>query len=303
MSRNRHRPPDPRPQKGQSAAGGNSPPGKEREYRSIVHAIQSLTKEVGADGKKNDTYRNKSLFWNKATAGLVAVYTLFTAGLLVLGKCSVDATRESFAAVQRAFIVVSGLKEETVRDDAGKVTGYRFSPIIRNSGNTPAKAVEWITINPFSAIWLPQYRQFSRAPAPIDPDEIFHHPEHMIEINHTILGPRDDIPTLPEFAIDAKRFQDILGGRIGRFYFGVIHYRDTFSDEGRVTMYCYTLNNLVDDKDGLELSGPIVTGAIKARPFVNLCSHWNCADNECAKDRQSYDDEISKARQNAPAKQ
>lgn len=208
-------------------------------------------------------------------------------------KAADRTTRKSFTEVQRAFIVVSGLQDENVKDANGKITAIKFTPIIRNSGNTPAKEVTWVTLDPFNVIHSLHFREFQFAANPIDPDSFLETPEDIAPVGRAILGPHDTLPLLPEFPINDRTFQMIVGGRISKFYFGTIHYLDLFSAKERTTKYCYTINSFMTGGDGIELTGPAIK-VPAARPFPVLCPHWNCADDQCTADKQRYEEETER---------
>ena len=93
-----------------------------------------------------------------------------------------------------------------------------------------------------------------------------------------VVGPKDGI-TIPYF--DYKRIEDHLNDPSLQFYFyGEIRYNDVFPDTLlHVTKFCF--------KIALISTPPDRVGAI------DLCSHWNCADEECHADKARYDKELS----------
>jgi hypothetical protein len=246
--------------------------------------------------KQQTIWRRVSHYFREHAVALaslvVALASLVFSGLAVLNaRKQADIAEKGLVDVQRAFIVVSGLKEEPVRIN-DKITGFKFTPIIRNSGNTPAKQVRWVTLDPFNAVFIPQFREFCRDENPMDPDQILNQPEKSpaIHVGRGILGPQDALLLAPEFTIDNRAFQDILDGqRLGKFYFGAIRYFDQFSKNERVTKYCYTISSF-SDADGFEATGPGLK-APSVHPFPAVCKHWNCADEDCDSDKKRYDEE------------
>jgi hypothetical protein len=277
-----------------AGGGGNKPTS---DYADIVKSIEALGGKYKAAQKSQSDHNQKTLFWNRLTGWGVIVYTGLTFFIMlasmfgaIYSRQQASSAEKSVVAVQRAFIVVSGLKEEAVHTN-DKVTGFKFTPIIRNSGNTPAKQVRWATLDPFNVGFSPQFRQFAGEDNPVDPDQFFNQPEKisLIQIGRGILGPQDTLLLAPEFPIDDRAFQSIISGRLDRFYFGAIRYFDQFSEKERVTKYCYTINNF-SSGDGFEASGPGVK-APAVHPFPVLCQHWNCADEDCAADKKRYEEE------------
>jgi hypothetical protein len=60
------------------------------------------------------------------------------------------------------------------------------------------------------------------------------------------------------------------------FIYGIAVYDDIFQQAAHVTKYCYEVIGLV--------------GADET-PSIAACSHWNCADEECERDKKAYDSE------------
>jgi hypothetical protein len=240
---------------------------------------------------------NRNVAALSAIAGGAAVLAaLFAGGAYVEARRQANAAEQSVVAVQRAFIVVSGLKEEIVREK-DKVVGVNFTPIIRNSGNTPAKQIRWVTLDPFNVTQTSQIREFFRDPNPTDPDDFIQRPDNppAVSISRGILGPHDDLLMGPALPLNERTFQYVLTNRIGRFYFGAIRYFDLFSNKERVTKYCYAVNSFVSGQDGFDLNGPVTVPNV--RPFPTLCAHWNCADEDCEADKQRYEEEKRQAPQ------
>jgi hypothetical protein len=59
----------------------------------------------------------------------------------------------ALTAVQRAFITVSELKQEPKFDKDGKVIAWRFTPVIKNTGNTDAEMVTFAAASPMQE-WI-----------------------------------------------------------------------------------------------------------------------------------------------------
>lgn len=223
MRRNRRtRSSDPPHAKNGGTADGNQPPNSNREYRAITAAIKSISQTLvdnhKTDDDQNSTYQSKALFWNRGTFWVVIVYTVLTSMLVILNKCGLD-TSKSFMGVQRAFVVISGMKQEVNRDANGKTVSFIFTPVIRNSGNTPTKDMEFVAISPFDEVRGNGYDP--NAALPPDPVEQFNNPVFEYDRGKYVLGPQDILPPLIKtFSIDSSAFADIIGGRIGSFFYG-----------------------------------------------------------------------------------
>jgi len=99
-------------------------------------------------------------------------------------KRSADIANESLVAVQRAFINVSELKQEAVSDKDGVIKFWRVTPVIKNTGNTPAEGVSIVVVTP-GVEWIVRPQQFTRQAysllsakigAPRDPGEFIADP-------------------------------------------------------------------------------------------------------------------------------
>src|SRR4051794_998241 len=106
MARRRH-PGPPSVKGGDNPQGSNTPP---REYRGIVHSIDSLTKEISSSNQKNDTYQSDSLWWTKRTAIAVGVYTLLTIGILAASIQQGCVARDTEIVANRAFVISNSIR-------------------------------------------------------------------------------------------------------------------------------------------------------------------------------------------------
>jgi hypothetical protein len=223
-------------------------------------------------------------------ASQVLVY-LRQAGIMDKQAEISDAANKLTSSIQRAFIVVDELRQEPVTDREGKMITWRFTPVIQNSGSTPAKSVTFVTLTPkndweFIETDL-EYRMSSwRLGAPSDLDEnLASAPagtDLLYIITNTVLGPHGTI--LPLFGAeeisvqDADQMQYNRHG-LGRFFYGNIRYIDMF-DVPHITKYCFTTDGWA-----------AIRG--EAKPIPRLCRHWNCVDEECKKDKEKYDREAA----------
>ena len=206
-----------------------------------------------------------------------------------------ETTREAFTAVQRAFVNVSELKIEKGKILPGppgnpgtsEESAWWFTPMIQNTGNTPTKDMHFLPI-----AWCAP--GFSLAPAqafgceatplpPTDPDNF------VLErsTGHAVLGPHSLIPIggvgtpVPTIEVRLGIAQRTTGGEW--FVFGVIHYNDIFPHtREHVTKYFCSI-----DANNFSFG--------KIKPAYGLCKHWNCADDECPKDKEDYEAELQKA--------
>lgn len=182
-------------------------------------------------------------------------------------------TRESFTAVQRAFVIVDGLKiNQSVA--ANGETYYGFVPIIKNTGNTPTRnlvytgALAGIIQNPNKR---PEFGNVELPPIPTDPAAIFYvisDKDHPI----AIIGPQSVLePPLDGAAISRKLFEKakLIWTNPVMVVSGALMYNDALSSEqNHITKYCYIIN-----------------GDMKS---YSVCGNWNCADDECLRDAKAY---------------
>jgi hypothetical protein len=196
----------------------------------------------------------------------------------------------------RARIVVSGMATDLEKDEHGNVASISFAPIIINSGNTPTKGMSFVTINPASDILLRRvhHQHQTISDSPDDPMSFFDVAEARPQ--NYVLGPHLALPrVLPSLKLDRQMFEEIIGGKLGRYYYGAIKYHDIFNPEiEHVTKYCFAVNNFITSPNGMALQGP--AGNAKVIPFYTNCPHWNCADDECEWDRHRYDEEVAASR-------
>ena len=181
-------------------------------------------------------------------------------------------------AAQRAFVVVDGMKVVSRQGDDKEF--WDFVPEVKNSGMTSTKNLNYSNVG-IHCMKLPNGKDII-FPEGEDPARIFYAPgvQDSGAYTRAIIGPqsklRDDsmIGTISKnnFATLQQAFG--CSDRIAAS--GVFIYRDTLPDTARhITKYCY-------------ISEP---GA----DFLALCDHWNCADDECKTDAESYNKGVERA--------
>jgi hypothetical protein len=205
-------------------------------------------------------------------------------------------------AIQRAFITVSELRREPIVDQAG--TSWRYTPAIENSGNTPTDTFSMVAVTPFNQFVVRSTEQLiamrrnessgvSRNEdeqliewnigAPPDPDRIFDWPPDQGAQKRTFLitqvvGPKATIyPFTASAEIGVKNAVDAMSGKLGRFFYGSVHYTDIFGD-AHITKYCFRIDGIFMRKLG------------EGEPTVSPCQHWNCTDQACNKDKAAYEE-------------
>lgn len=212
--------------------------------------------------------------------------------LIKTAQDSADIAREALVAVQRAFINVSELKQESIVGNDGSIKSWHLTPVIKNTGNTPAYNVSIVVISPlYEWILVPQqfntqkYFKLSwKVQAPRDPDDL---------IGQKLGGPnfsRSNFSLGPQGTLSASSLtQDITTqnsldaatGKIGRFIYGSIRYFDAFKAP-HVSKFCFRI-------DGFQMR----PGSFE--PLQDLCAHWNCSDESCQKDKENYEADVAMA--------
>jgi hypothetical protein len=220
--------------------------------------------------------------WEPERLTALSTFAIFLATAAVVGvgwaqwealKRTDETTRESFTAVQRAFVFG---KELLVKYDTEVMSYWRFAILVTNSGNTPTKGMEYVTIS-------------DRA-TPLDPEEAFvTTPKYVYGVppsliqrrSGDLLGPHDEFVLIgSETGVPAGSIAKMAEARENYYVRGVIHYRDVFKETvEHITKFCFAA---IPYKSGQE-----------TKVSVQRCLYWNCADDDCKDDRERYDHDLS----------
>jgi hypothetical protein len=227
------------------------------------------------------TVTRQLVIWTR----VIAAVGVFSFGAAVLQWRALlrtdETTRESFSAVQRAFVTVTKLTFQPTRNADGRIVSWMFKPEIINSGGTPTKDMQYVSIGTDGPTkptegWSSPYPNVKFPEGPTDPDNVFNRPRFR-HLPHAVLGPHATMT----IALGGSGIGiDILRKNIDegwRFYeYGVIHYNDIFpGSDPHVTKYCFEIGTIRDAMGEIE-------------PTSGLCPHWNCADDECRTDRNAW---------------
>jgi hypothetical protein len=198
-----------------------------------------------------------------------------------------------YELTNRATVTVAGMKMVTESDPAGRISNVSFIPIIKNTGHTPTRNLEFVMVDPWyeGVFGIPSERGVPRDPArdlPRDPSFLLSFKNELFDVlgRQTYpLGPDTELPpALPPTKIGSELFGKIRGGQFGHFYYGIVRYNDVFdSSTIHITKYCFSINNEVMGDGGLSGTGRM--------PFYTICKHWNCTDEECERDSREYEEE------------
>jgi hypothetical protein len=186
-------------------------------------------------------------------------------------------TRESYVAVQRAFVSDARLElvKQTSSDWVPKVT-------VRNSGGSPTKGAEYVAV-------------YTATGAKVrDPESWFGTPTDVWRItagSMTIGAQGTSEVLLPAVTFRPLESEPRSTGEQKKSWFfaplgtlvGAIRYHDHFSStETHVTKFCFWIWATTSD-------------AAPEIPADNLvyamsCPYWNCSDEDCESDRKAYEE-------------
>jgi hypothetical protein len=233
--------------------GGNN------KRASAAALIDAFSNQYAADRKENKSQETHRIFreW------LTIIGLFLAAGVAFLQWRVLHSTderiRESYAVVQRPFITA-----REVIIDPNMIPGYwMFGVRFENSGSTPTSEMEFITV--------------ADQNSPSDPEEAFQNPSPLVSKFPGLLGPKaQDIPIGSQSGILVKTAEEMAKSRTNYNIRGVVHYRDLFRDsDEHVTKFCFAVIPYLERNE--------------LKSGVQRCLYWNCADDECTKDRKRFD--------------
>jgi hypothetical protein len=238
------------------------------EYKARNAAREAQRAEQKKAPKKEPWWFNQPLAIDRFT-GWLQLYTLLlvivTVGSVWVLNSTDEKVRESYSAVQRPFVTAKELVVDTNHPPGYWSFGIRFE----NSGNTPTQGMQFVPI----ANLLP----------PDDPEPWFQTPPPPFSRFTGLLGPKaTDILQGTNVGLPIAAIDKMAEARSNYYFRGVIKYRDFFKEtDEHVTKYCFAF---IPYKEGKEL-----------KFGVQRCLYWNCADEECKKDRERYDAALKEA--------
>jgi hypothetical protein len=185
-----------------------------------------------------------------------------------------EATKESFAAVQRAFVTAKQLGW----DGDIAPTNELFYFVLENSGNTPTRNLEVYVSFQFDINEInspPSPNRVRPIFAPDDPIPYFESVKRDFPPQPVVIAPKGLVPI--NFGGPTKSQLDNMAKvRADGYVFGVAYYDDVFKDSTRHTSkFCFVVQPVKDGDRTKLVSG--------------LCQHWNCADEECETDKARYE--------------
>jgi hypothetical protein len=183
-------------------------------------------------------------------------------------------TLASSNVTNRPFVFAKG-----VTIDQTIMQGYwTFGIPVENSGNTPTRGMDHLTI--------------SSQADPSDPEDVFvRTPKSAYDApgnfhqrwRGSLLGPKAQMHLLgSQTGLPVTTVSKMAEDRQNYYISGVIHYRDAFvGTPDHVTKFCYAV---IPFKEGTE-----------TRVNYDRCLYWNCADEDCKADRERYDHDFMAA--------
>ncbi len=264
--------------------------------------VSGLPETEQDSGRKNTARcncRNNKNRWNKfwdiakACAelvlgiGLLTIaywqYTVYTRQTGIMDRqanISEVANRQN-TAVNRAFIVPSTTVEQSGKGDTLK---WVIEAWIENSGNTPTRSLR----GNFAGGIGPDIQPV-QIPRGMDAERGYalsvgmmrameHHPPPI----QAFLGPHGKTSFI-RIELDQDRLQKIFNETDQAYLYGTVHYYDVFDDTPEhFTEFCYRV-----------FVKQLIDGTLQ--PATMQCNSFNCADEECPRQRSEYLDRVTQA--------
>lgn len=183
-------------------------------------------------------------------------------------QAQVEATRESFAGVQRAFVTAKHLGS----DGQTMPTNQIFYAILENSGNTPTRNLEVFVETQFDLKEINSPPDKDRARplfAPTNPADYFEARRKEWPPQPVVIGPKGlaqiNIGGPPKTHLD-----EMAKNRADGYVFGIAYYDDVFKGSKRhISKFCFVVQPVKDNDT--------------TRVGYGLCQHWNCAPMKSVK--------------------
>lgn len=248
----------------------------------VADAISALADTVSTE-RAADRKQQERSDRGKGLRETLTIVLLFVTAALVFGQFremqkvyapiadQAEATRESYASVQRAFVSDVRVHLDPKEIEGGKPSYWMPRITVRNSGATPTRDLRYVSV-------------YNRSPSsPGDPEGWFEAEVSITRIlkGRITIGPQSEaeVPTpvvsfrLPE-AQPPEVYTQSVGTLTGAFVYG-----DQFTrSQLHTTKYCF-----------------VVLASSAGFVFTTPCDHWNCSDDDCKTDKGAY-----VARQKAP---
>ena len=255
---------------------------------SFIHAYKNEQKT----NRKQDASEDIGKKWREISTLVFVILTTFGIFIQAFIFYRTDkTTRDALVDVQRAFVTSNDIKIEPTRDNNNKIVSWRIIPIVKNSGSTPTKNLQYYASgasgSPHDTDIIGPTYPIGENPSVLDPDQGYYNsisnpPSPDARLPRLVLGPQATANMgWVEFTADQLRQMSI--GKHKVYIAATIHYWDIFdSTNEHSTKFCYDIRSEED-----------VSGNL--RPTYDLCSYWNCADDECKEDKKQYRAYVARA--------
>jgi hypothetical protein len=240
------------------------------------------------EGRETEHDRNERMTarWTRR----LGIFTIILAAIGAFTAWILYETDQTSRTVQRAFVNISEMTSDCANPDV--IDACEVKVFAENSGSTSTRDMDYMSLFQFNSdITFNHLERFGYPFASEDPEQIIIRSEqrNAKEPGHNkplraVLGPKQKIPIQKQVI----RFNSLLPGSVGYtgpwFVYGMIRYHDIFEHTSlHTTKYCFAVRATHD-----------VNG--KNAITYDLCPHWNCADDECIKDKEDRDSEAEAAK-------
>jgi hypothetical protein len=245
-----------------------SPPQSQPSPTAHVPPVRETAIASHSGSEENALATVRLTRWLVVWTAVLALVGIVTAGVgIVQWKALLktdSTTREAFTAVQRPFIVATGL--EAVQD---LPLFWSFRTILENTGSTPTKNMTVISAVSFSVPVVPN--------SPMDPMELRgRSTDAYPTITDHFVGPHGKAG-IEAISLIAQTLEEMAERRADFYVYGMAVYNDQFAaTQDRLTKFCFVVRPF-KGSNGLSLNNR------------GLCHHWNCGDEDCERDKRKYE--------------
>jgi hypothetical protein len=232
-----------------------------RDSRQDEHAGVPRFSAGENEGNGQPVQRSRRYFGRPEN--IISLLTLVAVGVYTsLTYCLLNAERESYTRVQRAFVfpVEFAFRMERAKQRIG------IKAVWKNGGDTPTRNLR---------ISITEGRRKAPLPADFDfpSDDQNTYGGHSLPI--LVLGPHASVSGIRRAELPLSAVSDINSGRDSVYLWGYARYDDVFGAP-HLTRYCVQITSIETDLAG---------GSSDVTVAHDLCDSGNCADEECAAEK------------------
>ena len=212
------------------------------------------------EARKQTNNGEHKINWTKWSALGGWTYTIITAGILIMGLCSLHISQKSFVATERAFINFDPIRPQIASPDiAGKPQVLQIAFFADNSGATPTNKLRT------------QILCHKEGPPtqPADPFTFFKWDDSVAI--PLVIGPKQLVP-VGHCEVDTDTLLNMNMGIVHLYLMGEARYED-FVDPGmpHYTQFCWEL--YITNFDAVHMEKMAWSYGVRGR--------HNCADDDC----------------------